>query len=107
MQKRENFLNDEHVRKNLPLRSTANLVPRRHMTGIDGQAIDGDDNADDTEKFVDAFLKTESKSKCWNCDEFGHHWQDCIQIRTIFCYGCGLKNVYKPNCAKCVHSKFQ
>lgn len=39
--------------------------------------------------------------QCWNCDGRGHHWQDCLQARQIFCYGCGTKQVYKPNCLKC------
>lgn len=39
---------------------------------------------------------------CWNCDDIGHSFTDCQSpLRKIFCYGCGCKNVYKPNCQKC------
>lgn len=39
---------------------------------------------------------------CWNCDERGHCYQDCeIATRNVFCYGCGAKNVYRPQCARC------
>lgn len=40
--------------------------------------------------------------KCWNCDEQGHSYQDCeVATRNTFCYGCGAKNVYKPQCQRC------
>lgn len=40
---------------------------------------------------------------CWNCDVVGlHHWMDCPEsTKRKFCYGCGAKNVMKPNCVKC------
>lgn len=38
---------------------------------------------------------------CWNCDGTGHVYKDCTDERRIFCYGCGKKNVYRPNCSKC------
>lgn len=38
---------------------------------------------------------------CWNCDEMGHTFMDCAAQRSIFCYGCGAKNVVRPQCAKC------
>lgn len=39
---------------------------------------------------------------CWNCDEMGHTYVDCVvATRNVFCYGCGAKNTYRPNCAKC------
>lgn len=38
---------------------------------------------------------------CWNCGQGGHRYQDCLEERTIFCYGCGAPNTYRPNCAKC------
>lgn len=42
-----------------------------------------------------------SSLKCWNCEEIGHRYHDCLKDRRIFCYGCGEVNTYKPNCAKC------
>lgn len=39
---------------------------------------------------------------CWNCDEMGHTFQDCqVATRNVFCYGCGQKNMYRPNCSRC------
>lgn len=38
---------------------------------------------------------------CWNCQDIGHTFIDCVATRTVFCYGCGAKNVYKPQCAAC------
>lgn len=38
---------------------------------------------------------------CWNCDEMGHSFMDCTAPRIIFCYGCGAKNVVRPQCPKC------
>lgn len=38
---------------------------------------------------------------CWNCKQSGHRYQDCVADRTIFCYGCGMPDTYKPNCRKC------
>lgn len=44
---------------------------------------------------------------CWNCDEMGHTFMDCAARRIIFCYGCGTKNVVRPNCQKCVTNRLQ
>lgn len=38
---------------------------------------------------------------CWNCDKPGHRFDDCLEIRSIFCYGCGAKNTFKPKCPSC------
>lgn len=38
---------------------------------------------------------------CWNCDEMGHTFLDCLAKRNIFCYGCGAKNYVRPQCPKC------
>lgn len=38
---------------------------------------------------------------CWNCGKVGHRYQDCLENRTVFCYGCGAPNTYKPNCSRC------
>lgn len=40
-------------------------------------------------------------SACWNCRVSGHRYQDCVADRTIFCYGCGAPETYKPHCEKC------
>lgn len=38
---------------------------------------------------------------CWNCRQPGHRHDDCLADRTIFCYGCGKPQTYKPHCPKC------
>lgn len=38
---------------------------------------------------------------CWNCRDIGHTFAECVAIRTVFCYGCGTANVYKPQCIHC------
>lgn len=39
---------------------------------------------------------------CWNCEERGHTYQDCcVATRNVFCYGCGARNVYRPQCMRC------
>lgn len=60
---------------------------------------------------IDALRKTEERKNfanrsdlmiCWNCDEMGHTFDLCtVATRNVFCYGCGLKNTYKPTCARC------
>lgn len=39
--------------------------------------------------------------KCFNCDEPGHAYNKCTKKKTIFCYGCGKKNITKPKCPNC------
>lgn len=39
--------------------------------------------------------------KCWNCGKVGHRYDYCLEPRSIFCYGCGAANVFKPNCIHC------
>lgn len=44
---------------------------------------------------------SEISAICWNCRRSGHRYQECLADRTVFCYGCGTPQVYKPNCGKC------
>lgn len=98
VQMRENFLADEHVRKNLSLRNqNPNVSARRYVNELDFSEKNSDN-------FVEAFERSENKS-CWNCQQIGHHWHDCLADRTVFCYGCGTKDVYKPKCIKCQAKK--
>lgn len=39
--------------------------------------------------------------KCWNCGKVGHRYDYFLEPRSIFCYGCGAANVFKPNCIHC------
>lgn len=102
VQKRETFLNDEYVRRNFVTRGNNSFVPRRQVAEIDLDAeFEGAKIFPETELSVNALERTSQPSACWNCDNVGHHWQDCLDDRQIFCYGCGTKKTYKPNCAKC------
>lgn len=38
---------------------------------------------------------------CFNCNVFGHHFNNCSLPRGKFCYTCGFKNVTILNCPKC------
>lgn len=44
---------------------------------------------------------------CWNCRQPGHRYQDCLEDRQVFCYGCGMANVYKPKCTNCSSKNFK
>lgn len=51
---------------------------------------------------IDAVSK-QSMVVCWNCDDLGHTFHDClVATRNVFCFGCGAKNIYKPNCLRCI-----
>lgn len=39
--------------------------------------------------------------KCWNCDQVGHTFHDCLDTKRVFCYGCGLRDTYRPKCPNC------
>ena len=39
--------------------------------------------------------------KCWNCGEPGHGFTSCTGPRNRFCFGCGQKDVTKPECPRC------
>lgn len=41
------------------------------------------------------------KLTCWNCNDQGHSYKECVKDKRIFCYGCGMKETYKPNCPNC------
>lgn len=101
VQMRENFLSDEYVRKNLVARNlTPATVCRKYVSPIE---CDESENCDtSTHLSIEAIQKSEINQKCWNCDKPGHHWHDCIEDRAIFCYGCGAKKIYKPQCAFCL-----
>jgi hypothetical protein len=38
---------------------------------------------------------------CWNCRMRGHHYSDCREPRSVFCYGCGRENTVKSKCISC------
>ncbi|KNE86931.1 hypothetical protein PSTG_19700, partial [Puccinia striiformis f. sp. tritici PST-78] len=58
---------------------------------------------------VEAITRTSGPYKlfCWNCRKEGHKFQDCMGVRSVFCFGCGLADTYKPTCPKCNSGNFQ
>lgn len=42
--------------------------------------------------------------KCWNCQGEGHRFSSCPKPRSQarFCYQCGMRNVIKANCTRCI-----
>lgn len=58
------------------------------------------DLSDENDDFAD-ICAVQHKITCWNCDKIGHTFFDCMEIRKVFCYGCGIKDTYKPNCPNC------
>lgn len=43
-----------------------------------------------------------SSLHCWQCNEVGHMKRDCRKrAKGPTCYGCGRKNVIRPNCPNC------
>ncbi|KAI8126690.1 hypothetical protein CVS40_3298 [Lucilia cuprina] len=107
VQMRENFLSEEHVRRNMVPRLPNPKYPRR-LAALSADEINESSQFPDeisTEISVDAVQNMEFNGKCWNCEEIGHHWQDYLKDRSVFCYGCGEKQVYKPNCTKCANKK--
>lgn len=107
VQKRESFLNDEYVRRNFTARNPNNntFAPRRQISEIDANINPINNQTEGQDISVDAVQHSNSIPRCWNCDEPGHHWEDCLQDRSIFCYGCGEKNTYKPQCQNCLSRK--
>lgn len=66
--------------------------------------IDPDCPPNEQTDFVCAMGAVQDRNQytvCWNCDELGHTFMDCAAQRIIFCYGCGTKNVIRPQCPKC------
>ncbi|KAI8127009.1 putative E3 ubiquitin-protein ligase ATL44 [Lucilia cuprina] len=99
VQMRETFWNEDHVRKNLTNRAPAYAVPRRHLAEVDFE--ESKDLIASSSDEINAIAAIERIIHCWNCGDRDHVWVDCLKPRTIFCYGCGAKETYKPQCPKC------
>lgn len=104
VQMRENLLADDIYRKQVSGKNAPIVPPfRRNVSEvIYKEELEQDSLIDQ----VDAVSHSaQTRFTCFNCKEPGHHWEDCTKERTIFCYGCGLENVYKPQCTKCSGDK--
>lgn len=102
IQMRENLLVDEYSRRPSQGKTIGNAGNRRTVAEVhcEEEVEDLPPSA-----CVDAVNQSAQSMKCWNCEEIGHSWQDCLKDRIIFCYGCGTKNVFKPQCVRCGHGR--
>lgn len=93
--RREFFMQDVRRKHGLGF-SKPTLVPKR-VSELDEMVVNQD---------VEPLAKTTDEIaavgfSCWNCRQSGHRYQECLADRTVFCYGCGTPDTYKPNCKKC------
>lgn len=101
---RENFLNDDYVRKQLSNRPV-NVNPiKRQVSEISDYPVESEE---ETFNSINSIQNLSHEYRCWNCDEKGHLWENCLNERKIFCYGCGAKDTYKPNCTTCSEAKLK
>jgi len=75
--------------------------PRRQIFEVEEHSLNVDVPPENLE--IDAINRNIPNNRliCWNCRKDSHRYQDCLEPRTIFCYGCGAQNTYKPNCQTC------
>lgn len=93
VRKHEKFMNDIRISN-----SYRNFNTKRQIAEIDFESQQLDVDEEENNVDICAINRTIT---CWNCDEIGHVYKDCVKDRKVFCYGCGLKDMYKPNCIKC------
>lgn len=100
VQKRENLLGDADFKQ----ASKVNTQPRVFKRAV--AAVETEESlqsASETESVsVEALQHAKRPMVCWNCDQPGHAWDMCLAERGIFCYGCGAKDFYKPQCPTCL-----
>lgn len=93
--KREFFLQD--MRRKHNMMPTKSYRSSKRVSELDEIDDDGSIECQDGDEGHISALSL----NCWNCHQVGHRYQDCLSDRTVFCYGCGAPNTYKPNCLKC------
>lgn len=99
---RENFLNDDYVRKQLSNRIVNAYPVKRQIAEISDFSTE---SCEENIESVNAIQSFPQESRCWNCDENDHFWENCLSERKVFCYGCGAKDTYKPNCPTCANAR--
>lgn len=100
VQMREHLMSDDCFRKGIQPKTIDLPYSRKNVAELNMSNNLDYFQSPVVESKIEAIQHTNS-NKCWNCDSVGHHWQDCLSERTVFCYGCGTKNMYKPQCPKC------
>ena len=103
---RENFFNEEAQKRSFINRTSPNsFVPRKNISAFSSSEnnLIEENISSSKDISVDAIQQNAKfEITCFNCDEPGHRWDMCLKERSIFCYGCGAKNVYKPQCSICM-----
>lgn len=92
------------VRKHEKFMKDVHMMDQRKITkGRIAELIDQDKDMNDSGETEtdDEICAIRNDVKCWNCDQTGHTFMDCMEIRRVFCYGCGVKDTYKPTCPNC------
>lgn len=80
------------------------MVSQRHHLRRNVNELQCDDDLSENLDYeIDEVSKTSVKGKvlCWNCKGEGHRYYDCLEERTVFCYGCGAPDIYRPKCPDC------
>lgn len=94
VRRHEKFINDLAV-----VYTNKRAFQKGHVSEI--EATEFPDVENKAEEYSSEVCSMTNTCNCWNCDKFGHSFMECMEQRTVFCYGCGAKNVYKPKCPKC------
>lgn len=94
VRKHEKFMKDVHAYE-------SRKTNKGHLAELNNE--DSDSNLENSENKTDEneICGLQQNLTCWNCDKKGHTYFDCLESKQVFCYGCGAKNIYKPNCTKC------
>lgn len=92
--RREHFMQDIRRKHGVPLSRNVTSQKKVSELGLEGDTVHNLPTIIDEEIAAINLV-------CWNCRKHGHRYQDCVSERTIFCYGCGAPDTYKPNCKKC------
>lgn len=100
--KGENLLNEVSKINSPPHSYTRNTGTRRIVNELRNDCQDEASTEITTEINIDELAKRSNGTlTCWNCKEKGHRYIDCMEVRTILCYGCGIPGAYKPTCPNC------
>lgn len=97
VRRNEKFMRD--LKGSADLRQKSERKQVQELYHVLDDKVDKDD-VEDNDIEVNA-IERSSSLKCWNCDELGHSYHDCLKDKRVFCYGCGAVDTYKPTCPKC------
>ncbi|KAL7735170.1 hypothetical protein ACLKA6_014886 [Drosophila palustris] len=101
VQQRENLLGEDDFKRYLKGGNAPKPFFKRAVAAVDLNSTEQPDEEAISDS-VAAIQHSNRVITCWNCDEQGHTWDMCLRDRHIFCYGCGAKNIYKPQCPTCI-----